>query len=138
MQRRRTGRAIIAIVAVSILAMMATAVPASAIEVKKKVDITLTATNGCTYHVDGTTIWRLESGWTFVGTVTVSGGPLCNGIIQFDPASQRLQASLDTADDRSVSRVSWKGSERAVAAALNADEANSVISGAITKALGGA
>ena len=53
MQRRRTGRAIVAIVAVSILAMMATAVPASAI--KKKVDVTLTALNGCTYHIDGTT-----------------------------------------------------------------------------------
>ena len=70
--------------------------------------------------------------------MTVSGGPQCGGIIQFDPNSQRLQASLDTADDRSVSRVSWKGSERAVASALNTDEANAVISGAVTKALGGA
>jgi hypothetical protein len=142
MHRRRIGRAVVAAIAVSVLVMVAAAAPASALSAK--VDVTLTATNGCRYHIEGTVFYGPFTAGGFVGTVTISGdGPECNGIITFDQnrqgsrTTERLTAILDTKDLRLLSRITWQGSNRAATTFLNADSSNSVICDAIRNAVNG-
>jgi hypothetical protein len=142
MQRRRIGRAITAAIVVSVLVMIGAASPASAFT--KKVDITLTSSAGCTYHIEGTIHYGPLTTTGFVGTVTVSGdGPGCNGIIVFNQdelgsrTTGRFTAELNTSDLRTLSRITWQGSDRTTADFLNADGSNRVICEAVRVAVVG-
>jgi hypothetical protein len=141
MKRRRIGRAVAAAIVVTVLVMIGAAAPASALT--KKVDLKLTSSIGCTYHVVGTLHYGPLTTTTFVGTVTVSGdGPGCNGIIVFNQdelgsrTAGRLTATLDTSDLRSLSRITWAGSDRTTAAFLDTDASNRVLCDAIRTAAG--
>jgi hypothetical protein len=141
MHSRRIGRAVATAMVVTLLVMIGTAAPASALT--KKIDLKLTSSIGCTYHVVGTVHYGPLTTTTFVGTVTVSGdGPACNGIIVFNQdelgsrTAGRLTAALDTSDLRSLSRITWAGSDRTTAASLNTDASNRVLCDALRAVAG--
>lgn len=97
-----------------------------------KVRGTLTSPDGCTVSVDGTaTVGRVDGFWTlltFTGTITFGGKAGCpSGSITFkhDASGRRpstdkeLVAMVDTADLRSVSKITWRGRDRRAIALLN-------------------
>jgi hypothetical protein len=142
MLSRRIGLGLAVAFVMSVLVMIGSAPPASALT--SKVDITLTSSNGCKYHIKGTVHYGPWTTPGFVGTVTVSGDkPECNGIIPFDEGdlgsrtTGRLTVALNTTDLRNLSRITWSGSPLAAADFLNTDESNRAICEAVRAAVGG-
>lgn len=95
---------------------------------KKKIDVTITSTGGCSVHIVGTVTYSLlpPSIDGFSGTVTITGPSSCpNGTMNFDKASTKLNMSFDSQDVKKVTKITWSGTETSYSSVLNDSKVNS-------------
>jgi hypothetical protein len=101
------------------------------VAIKKKVNVTITSTNGCSVHIVGIvtfTIFPPEI-TDFDGTVTISGAGHCpNVTLTFKrTAGEDLQITPNSDDPCSVTDVTWSGSNNDVVNILNEQGVRNVV-----------
>lgn len=99
--------------------------------IKKKVNVTITSTNGCSVHIVGVVTFTLfpPEITDFDGTVTIGGPGHCPHVtLTFQKtAGADLQITPNSDDPCAVTDVSWTGSDGDVVNILNEGNSRNVI-----------